>query len=466
LIRIVYLIIDVSCILLAFYLACWIAKDKLPFHCSVSNICFSEINPYRLIFVAWIVLTIIQLNSYGLYHTRREVLEGVELALVAKAVFLASLIMAVGIYIMKVEDFPRSIFFISTFSIMVFLSLWRLLKRIFVEALVANGYNNLNVLIIGAGRVGQELAKEIRRRPGLGLKIVGFLDDFKANDPGNPDVKILGKISDFQQIALREFVAKVFITILHDNASFSKVLEDAKENSIIVRVVPPGFDLTTGEFHKYNIGIIPILEYYETQYTLRQLSKNVFDFFVSLLTFVVLLPFFIMLGILIKLDSPGPIIYRSRRYGRKGKIFNMYKFRSMVVDAEQSLEKLKEKNEVDGPIFKIKNDPRVTRMGRFLRKYSLDELPQIINVLKGDMSLVGPRPFPIEQIEREDLKQLKRLEVRPGITGLWQIRGRSDISFARLIKWDVWYIKNWSFWLDLNILFQTIPVVIKGKGAY
>ena len=127
---------------------------------------------------------------------------------------------------------------------------------------------------------------------------------------------------------------------------------------------------------------------------------------------------------------------------------------------------IQHKNEQKGPIFKIKNDPRITPLGRWLRKYSLDELPQLFNVLKGDMSLVGPRPLPIEQIEKEDLRQLKRLVVRPGITGLWQIRGRSDISFNRLVKWDIWYINNWSFWLDLNILFQTFPVVLKGKGAY
>lgn len=144
----------------------------------------------------------------------------------------------------------------------------------------------------------------------------------------------------------------------------------------------------------------------------------------------------------------------------------MYKFRTMGVNAHELQETLKAQNEVDGPIFKIKSDPRVTEFGKILRKYSLDELPQLINVLIGEMSLVGPRPFPIEQIEKEDLRQLKRLEVKPGITGLWQIRGRSDISFSRLIKWDIWYINNWSFWLDINILLQTIPVVVKGKGAY
>jgi len=179
-----------------------------------------------------------------------------------------------------------------------------------------------------------------------------------------------------------------------------------------------------------------------------------------------LLPIFIGIGILIKLDSPGPIFYRSRRFGRFGRMFDMYKFRSMVVNADDLLTQLQDKNEVDGPIFKIKKDPRITKVGAFLRRYSLDELPQILNVVKGDMSLVGPRPFPIAQLEKEDLRQLRRLGIRPGITGLWQIRGRSDVSFHKLLRWDIWYIKNWSFWLDLYILFQTFPVVLKGRGAY
>ncbi len=138
----------------------------------------------------------------------------------------------------------------------------------------------------------------------------------------------------------------------------------------------------------------------------------------------------------------------------------------MVVDADAQLKELKNKNEVDGPIFKIRHDPRVTKVGRFLRKYSIDELPQIFNVFVGDMSLVGPRPLPLDQVENEDLRQLKRLEVRPGITGLWQVRGRSDLPFHRLIKWDAWYVNNWSFMLDVHILVETIPVVLKGKGAY
>jgi len=230
--------------------------------------------------------------------------------------------------------------------------------------------------------------------------------------------------------------------------------------------VPQAFDKATGDIFKYNIGFIPILEYCDVGHARRQYGKRLFDVLVSLTALMILSPVFIVISFVIKCDSPGPAFYFSRRYGRAGRVFKMWKFRSMVTDADEKLQELKEKNEVDGPIFKIRRDPRVTRFGRALRKYSIDEFPQLVNVLLGDMSLVGPRPLPIDQVRREDLRQLKRLEVRPGITGLWQVRGRSDLPFHRLIRWDSWYVNNWSFLLDISILLETVPVVLKGRGAY
>jgi exopolysaccharide biosynthesis polyprenyl glycosylphosphotransferase len=451
---------------LAFYVACWIRDGALPFKVSLHNVFIGEINPYRFLFLFWVIISILILNLSNLYQTRREMPEGVELWLVIRSMVMSSIMMAVGIYIFKLDDFPRSIFVILVILSACLLFLWRAAKKIFVQSLVKGGYNNFNVLIVGAGKVGLALAEEIQKRSELGIKIIGFLDDYKTDLSGKTDVKILGKLEDFSKIAKTQFIHKIFITIHHDSNVFLQLLEDARDLEIAVRVVPQGFALTGGEFAKYNIGFIPILEYCDNECSNKQIGKRLFDVVASLFGFIFLFPVFVVIGILIKVDSSGPIIYKSRRYGRRGKIFNMYKFRSMTQNAEDEMCKFREHNEVDGPIFKIKNDPRVTRFGRLLRKYSLDELPQIFNVLMGDMSLVGPRPFPIDQIEREDLKQLKRLEVRPGITGLWQIRGRSDISFTRLIRWDIWYINNWSFLLDLTIILKTIPVVIKGRGAY
>ena len=466
LVTVLYITIDIGFISFSLLMASWIRQGTLPFEVTPHNLFFSPSNPFHIAFLLWMVVIIFVNNAYGLYQTKREIFETVEIWKVAKSVCLSALIMIVAIFAIKLTGFPRSILLLGATIMFLFLSLWRIMKRIFVEYLVTQGYNNFNVLIIGAGKIGIALAQEIQKKPALGLNIVGYLDDFKTDDSHTKGVKILGKISSFAKIARREFINKVFITCHHDGEGFLKLLEQAKDLGIAVRVVPHGFELITGEFTKYNIGFIPILEYCDAERFHKQVGKRLFDFTTSFILAVVMLPVFLVIAILIKLNSPGSIFYISKRYGRGGHIFKMYKFRSMQTGSDNMTDQIRDKNEVDGPIFKIKNDPRVTKIGRILRRYSIDELPQIFNVVQGHMSLVGPRPLPISQIQKEDLRQLQRLEVRPGITGLWQTRGRSDLSFVRLVKWDVWYINNWSFWLDLSILFKTIPVVIKGKGAY
>lgn len=465
-IKTIYILIDLAILYIAIFSSCLIRQKLINFPLSFFGFLVDPQNPFRFIFLLWMLTTIFFMKMNALYQTRREVPEWVEIWLVIKAVFFSSLLTVVAIYALKLQEFPRTVFMNSMMAMMILLSLWRIAKRWFVEYLVRGGYNNFNVLIIGAGKVGATLAQEILRRPGLGIKIVGFLDDTQTGQLGVKDLKVIGKIFDFNEIARKEFINKIFITMYPDSNVFSNILEQAKEMNIAVRVVPQGFELTSGELYRYNIGFVPILEYCDVENLRKQVGKRFFDFVLSSSLFILLLPVFIAMGIMIKLDSPGPVFYFSKRYGRRGQVFHMYKFRSMMVNADQIMKELRHKNEVDGPIFKMKKDPRVTPFGQFLRKYSLDELPQIINVLKGEMSLVGPRPFPIDQIEKEDLRQLKRLEVRPGITGLWQVRGRSDLSFSRLVKWDIWYINNWSFGLDFSILWQTVPVVIKGKGAY
>lgn len=466
-VKAVYILIDMLLLSISLFIACWIRQKTVSFEVIPQNLLFDPTNPFRFLFLFWILVIVFVNNAHGLYQTNREIFETVEVWEVLKSVFLSSLMMIVVMFVIKLSNFPRSILFLATMLAFMSLSVWRILKRLLVEYLVIQGYNNFNVLVIGAGKIGEALVKEIRKKPTLGLNIVGYLDDDckeKGAKEGEP--KVLGKISDFAKIARREFINKIFVTCHHDGNVFLKLLEQAREMGIAVRVVPHGFELMSGEFSKYNIGFIPILEYCDGERYHKQIGKRFFDFIASICMMICVLPALCVIALLIKLDSRGPVFYSSRRYGRSGRKFHMYKFRSMRADADKIVDQVRDKNEVDGPIFKIKKDPRITKIGRILRKYSLDELPQLFNVIKGDMSLVGPRPLPISQIEKEDFRQLQRLEVRPGITGLWQIRGRSDISFARLVKWDIWYINNWSFWLDINILFQTIPVVFKGKGAY
>ncbi len=460
-----YVIFDIIAILSAFYLVLLFRPATLPFTVNISNL-ISDANPFRILFLIWTPLILFFHQNHGLYQTRREQLESIEIWEVAKSVFMSTLTVIVLVYLLKVHDFPRSVMLLNAIVIMAFCSIWRVFKKFVVYYLVQHGYNNFNVVIIGAGKVGTLLAEEIKKRPELGIKIIGFLDDYKTGTIGSSQWPVIGKIADFDHLIERSFIDKIFITIYHNSDVFGQVLEKARSHDITVRVIPQGYEWMSQEPVKYNVGIIPVLSYWDREVNYHMRAKRCFDLGLATLIMLILLPFLCLIALGIAFDSRGPIVYRSRRYGCKGNIFNMYKFRSMVSNADDLLGSLKDKNEVDGPIFKIRKDPRITRFGAFLRRYSLDELPQIFNVIKGDMSLVGPRPLPIAQIEKEDLQQLKRLGVRPGITGLWQVRGRSDVSFGRLVKWDIWYINNWSFGLDLYILAQTIPVVLKGKGAY
>ncbi|MEI8012253.1 MAG: sugar transferase [Candidatus Omnitrophota bacterium] len=463
-IRSVYVGFDIVSVSISIVLACRLRENA--FTVDLHTLFQDTTSPYYIVFLSWLVAVLCFNSIYKLYATHREWVQGREFGQVLRSVFFAGIVVMAVVYTAKIHNFPRSVFLLMMVLTAVFFIFWRAVKRRFVAFLVARGYNNFNVVIIGAGKVGMMLAAEIERRPEMGLRIIGFLDDRKTTEMLGGRYRVLGRLSDLADVAARHFAHKIMITIHPDGDVFHGMLDTANDLGMGVRVVPQAFDKATGEILKYNIGFVPVLEYCDIGQTRRQSGKRAFDVVFSMLGLIVLAPVFLCVAALIKCDSAGPVFYFSRRYGRGGQIFRMWKFRSMSADADEKLAALKEKNEVDGPIFKIRQDPRVTRLGRFLRKYSLDELPQIINVLMGDMSIVGPRPLPLDQVEQEDFKQLKRLEVHPGITGLWQVRGRSDLTFGQLVKWDIWYINNWSFMLDIQILMETIPVVLKGKGAY
>ena len=464
LIRAFYVLVDVLGVCAAILLACMLRRAAFPVN--VREFFFDTSHPFYLVFLSWLVAVLFFNSLNKLYETHREFVEHHEVGQVMKSIVWSVIFVLVFVYSIKIQGFPRSVFILMVGFTAVFLVLWRIVKRWCVDVLVANGYNNANIIIVGAGKVGLMLAAEIERRPRLGFRIAGFLDDNKTTEDLGGRYRVIGRLSDLGHVVPRNFVSKVFITVHPEGRVFHDMLSTAQEHNVAVRVVPQAFDKASGEFFKYNIGLVPVIEYSDVGHNRRQFGKRMFDIIVSFFGIVLLLPVFIVIAILVKLDSPGSIFYAAERYGCGGRIFKMWKFRSMVVGADKKREELQSKNEVDGPIFKIRKDPRITRLGRFLRKYSFDELPQIFNVLAGQMSLVGPRPFIIKEVDQEDLKQIKRLQVRPGITGLWQIKGRNDLSFEQLIKWDTWYINNWSFMLDLEILFETIPVVLKGKGAY
>jgi len=339
---------------------------------------------------------------------------------------------------------------------------WRKWHRAAISRNVETRRETRNVLILGAGRIGRNLAAHLARHPAAGRVVRGFLDD-SAPIAGD----VLGRLCALAGIARAEFIDEIIVTIPYQQESVRQAIREARRNRLDVKLAPDLLGIEAQpELFLERVAGVPILSLHRERLPeFGLLLKRVADVLLSSAGFVALFPLFATIAVLIKLDSPGPVLYCAPRVGRKGTRFSCYKFRTMVLDADARKEKLRQKNERAGPFFKIADDPRITRAGRLLRRYSLDELPQLWNVLRGEMSLVGPRPHPLDDYERYELEHLLRLDVTPGMTGLWQVTARSDPSFHRNLTLDVEYIERWSLSMDFHILAKTLSAVVRGSGA-
>jgi len=472
-----YLAADIIFITLSFYLPYiirWnffggdkVTPDFIRSSIQWGGFFFPSLVYYTKVYIFWGLITVFFLVNQNLYRTNRLVSFSQESVLIFKAVLYSTLVTGLVVFFIKAIQISRLVFIFNFILLLASLITWRIIKRLILRRFILQGYNNFNVLLVGVNKLSVEAVEEIQKYPFLGWRIIGFLDEDKELGSVVSGLPVLGRYKDFGQVVRKYFIDETLIVTPGDRTTIIKLLDEGKKLNVGIKVISNPTELSLDLLGIYKIGYLPVLSYsIKTFHGTDLFGKRIFDIIFSALALVLLFPFFIGLGIAIKVNDGGPIFYVSRRYGRKGTIFNFYKFRSMQVGADSLLASLKNKNEKDGPIFKIKKDPRVSKMGRFMRKYSIDELPQLWNVLIGDMSLVGPRPLPIDQVQKDDFNQLKRLEIKPGITGLWQIKGRSDVSFGNLLRWDTWYINNWSLWLDFNIILKSIPVVVKGKGAY
>lgn len=315
-----------------------------------------------------------------------------------------------------------------------------------------------NVLIVGAGGLGYRLANYLEKHPELGRSVCGFLDDRKL--PG----KGVAHTSDLAELARAGFVDEVILAGPHDREKTLRVVRAARQLRLDVKIAPDLFGCEPARKTE-QIGDIPLISLHEEPLPVAGLFlKRALDVVGSSAALIVMAPLLLLLAFLIKIESPGPVLYAAFRAGRKGRPFLCYKFRTMVRDAEALKEGLREQNQREGPFFKIRDDPRITRIGRWLRRYSLDELPQLWNVLKGEMSLVGPRPHPLDDFLAYAIEHLPRLDVVPGMTGLWQVTARQDPSFQAGMNLDIEYIHRWSLGMDLRILLKTAAVVFRGSG--
>lgn len=443
----------------AFVLRKWIVSDGGILHISWLNF-----------WVVFPLLYLLFLNIEQLYNRRMQFWQVIEKIFQASLYAVVAIVIVLYIGQIAASTSRMFIFLLWLFSF-IYLTVFRYLTKKFLEKVQLL---RIPVLIIGAGKTAELLVKGIINDAGMGYKIIGLLEDNCVRNGILKRFPVLGKFADVEAVILKTGVQHVFIA--------APGLEQEKLTRLIYKVQPL----------VKNIGIIPNLvgipmggieveSLFNEKLMLLRLKNNlarswnrylktIFDFALTLVGTVAISPILIFIAIWIYKDSPGPVIFKHTRIGKNGKKFPCYKFRSMCIDAKEKLAELLENDPVAKAEwerdFKLKNDPRITKSGAFLRRTSLDELPQIFNVLRGDMSLVGPRPVIEEELERYGEYVNDYLMVKPGITGMWQINGRNDTSYAERVCMDSWYVRNWSIWIDNLILWRTLKSVIRCKGAY
>jgi len=329
-------------------------------------------------------------------------------------------------------------------------------------------HNLVNIIIVGANGRAEAMAQLLSRLKAWGYRVVGYVST-KPDEPALPGLPRLGKLENLAAILeQREGIEEiVFVgSDVRDLEDFEGLITFCEDLGVRTRLALDFFPTSASRVSLEFLEQVPLLTFSTApDHDMSLIAKRAADFIIAFASLVVLSPVLLLLAAAIKFTSPGPVFYRQTRCGLYGRRFKLIKFRTMIDGAEDKLWEIRHLNEMDGPVFKMRNDPRVTPFGRFLRKSSLDELPQLWNVIKGEMSIVGPRaPLP-EEVKYYATKQKRRLSVKPGITCLWQVSGRSDIDFHRWMEMDLEYIDNWSFWLDLIIMLKTIPAVFTGRGA-
>ncbi len=424
-----------------------------------------------LLYWMWFSVALILITrSSGLYgpiHNRSGLHE---LRMTVQATLTAGLLLCGALYLSRGIAVSRAVVVwlvvITAFLLCVRRAIWRKMEY----SRYLQGLETRNVLIVGAGRVAHALRNHLESLRHLGFRFKGFVA-LTEREAESGDADVIGDVRNTLQLARSLFVDEIFFSVPAEKKLVISLVEEARAIGIDVRVVPDLYDGLAWNAPVEYIGQFPTIPLHRRDFPIgAYLMKRVLDVAISVTALTLASPILAAIAAAVKWDAVksgdnGPIFYKAARIGRKGRTFNCYKFRTMVSNADLLKAKLEHMNERKGVLFKIVNDPRITRVGRVLRKYSLDELPQFYNVLRGDMSLVGPRPPIASEVEQYDLAHLRRLDVLPGITGLWQVEARQDPSFDSYISLDTAYVENWSFWLDLKILARTIGVVFSGTGS-
>lgn len=461
--------VDVGLTLLAFVLA-YIARYQLQLIRPVGEAFaapFEPYIPYALIYVVWVYLTY---RGSGLYRLVRGRTWLDEVYTIINGVTNATVVLLAVSFVFQPLVFSRLMMIYVAAITIVLLSAARLIRRIIQSRLRARGIGVQRAVIVGSGDVGRAVLRTMLVRKELGYQVVGVLDD--DPDRGSVDlgrVRGLGNTENMARVLHDEAVDLVVITLpWRYHEKIVSLIQQCQKYRVEVSVVPDLFQLNMRQVLVENVDGIPLLRMngHVPLKGSNRLLKRALDILLITLSLPLIIPLFAIVALAIRLEGEGPIFYKANRVGERGRSFNMIKFRSMIPDADKMREELVRSHELDPRHPKIKDDPRITNVGRFIRRTSIDELPNLFNVLLGHMSLVGPRPPTPDEVTLYEPWHMQRLQVKPGMTGLWQVSGRSDIPFDEMCLLDIYYIENWSMFLDARILMMTIPRVLLRQGAY
>ena len=415
--------------------------------------------------IPWWILLFFQYRLYDLHY----LLGGThEYARILNASTLGMMSLIIVFFFSHVVIARGWIVLFWVFSIMV-VGLFRFGLRRVAYVARRRGYLRTPTLVVGADAEGCAIATQLREAQTCGAEVIGFLDDHLPPGEKTCGVPVLGTVAQIQQIVAQRGVEEILLsTGALAREQVVQIYETfGSSSSVELRLSPGLFEILTTGARVKEWGYVPLVSINKVRLSdFETWVKTILDYGLTSAGLVVISPILLLIAIAVKLDSPGPILYRRRVLGRGGVEFDAFKFRTMRVDGNALLAQCPELRAELQSNQKLKNDPRVTRLGHFLRKYSLDELPQLFNILRGQMGLVGPRMITPDEAEKYGKWKMNLLTVKPGITGMWQISGRSDISYEERIRLDMHYVRNYTFWLDFMILLRTIPVVLSGRGAY
>ncbi len=461
-------ILDVVLVLVAFLLSYYL-RYEVQFLQPVdeaNDAPFAPYLPYAAIFAA---LMLFFNRRAQLYRERRGRTWWDEIFAITNGATNAGVFVMALSFATQPLVFSRLLIVQALVLVVILLGAERLVVHMVRGYLRKRGVGVERVLIVGAGSVGLSVMRTLVARPDLGYKVVGFVDDDPQRGGNNLGrLKALGGVENLPRLVDEHQIDLVIITLpWHVQRKIAQIVRDCERQHVKVRTVPDLFELSLSQVQVEMLGGIPLLGL-NGEPRLNpsdQIAKRIFDILVTLLALPFAAAITLVVAVAIRLDSPGPIFYTQERVGLNGKPFKVYKFRSMVVDADKVWEELVRQHGQDPRHPKLVNDPRVTRVGRWIRRFSVDELPQLWNILRGEMSWVGPRPAVPQEVALYEPWHKQRLRVRPGLTGLWQVSGRSEVPFEEMCLLDIYYIENWSLALDLQIMLRTVPHVLLAHGA-